>query len=563
MAERIDLPAMPKGEPEEQMEELYRYLYRMAEALNANLAEIGGADLTDEERQLMLSLTQADGTTRSGGGAAYDWESAKTLKSLIIKTATWVKNTLDSWRISLLGEYVAQGKFGKYVRNTSMDVEVTPTGTTQNFKFHEIIEDLKKYEVNAKNYIKTGYLRTEGGLPVYGVAVGKDVVSFSEDGTETYNDSNKVGEFTADGISFFRKNNGSLVKLAELLSSALKFYYAGSLRTQMDTDGVKFYNGSTLLAELLGTALKFYYSGSLRTQMDTDGIKFYNGSTMLAQLKSGELDFYQGGNLAMKLTSTRLGFYNSGTEYMYLSGGKLYVSGPFDLQTTNLEINSDTSMLIGKEYTSGYQTGAFTLAPGLLRFANGVNSFKVSANGGTVTETAAIMFSGSITPDSSHAGGGFTMHGMNFVMAKRSNQTADPWLIPYADQTCQIGSSSRRFANVYFKAIDTNTMVYDGISQRSSIEYKKKVRKAEGKAEQIDELNPVTFVYRNDPKERTHYGLIYEETLPVMPEICVEDDGVKGINYVELVPVLLKEIQDLRKRTAMLEKRVEELEGRE
>ena len=155
------------------------------------------------------------------------------------------------------------------------------------------------------------------------------------------------------------------------------------------------------------------------------------------------------------------------------------------------------------------------------------------------------------------------MHGMNFVLGKRSNQTADPWLIPYADQTCQIGSSSRRFANVYFKAIDTNTMVYDGISQRSSIEYKKKVRKAEGKAEQIDELNPVTFVYRNDPKERTHYGLIYEETLPVMPEICVEDDGVKGINYVELVPVLLKEIQDLRKRTAMLEKRVEELEGRE
>lgn len=547
MAERIDLPAMPKGEPEEQLEELYRYLYRMAEALNANLAEIGGADLTDEERKLMLSLTQADGTTRSGGGAAYDWESAETLKSLIIKTATWVKNTLDSWRISLLGEYVAQGKFGKYVRNTSMDVDVTPTGTTQNFKFHEIIEDLKKYEVNAKNYIKTGYLRTESGLPVYGVAVGKDIVTFAEDGTETYNDGNKVGEFTADGISFFRKNNGSLVKLAELL----------------------------------GTALKFYYGGSLRTQMDSDGVKFYNGSTLLAQLKSGELDFYQGGNLAMKLTSTRLGFYNSGTEYMYLSGGKMYVNGNFELNATNFLIDgSEGYMAIPRTIT----TAGLTFKA---LFEYGKNKVTPDANPGSTSFVYALTDS----PESS--AGSFKKYPGARMMVKDALYrvggaidlcaTMDVWTAYAAQPTTAfglypfdlgmsfgngaLGSDSWRWTFAWIEYINARKITAQTVTQTSSREVKHDIQDLPKMGAEIDQLRPVSFIYNDDETGKTQYGLIHEETVGIMPDICSgaegDDPKAKGINYISLVPVLLKEIQDLRKRTAMLEKRVEELEGRE
>lgn len=533
MAERIDLPAMPKGEPEEQLEELYRYLYRMAEALNANLAEIGGADLTDEERQLMLSLTQADGTTRSGGGAAYDWESAETLKSLIIKTATWVKNTLDSWRISLLGEYVAQGKFGKYVRNTSMDVDVTPAGTKQTFKFHEIIEDLKKYEVNAKNYIKTGYLRSEGGLPVYGVAVGKDIVTFAEDGTETYNDSNKVGEFTADGISFFRKNNGSLVKLAELLSSALKFYYAGSLRTQMDTDG----------------------------------IKFYNGNVMLAQLKAGELDFYQDGSLAMKLTSSRLGFYNSGTECMYISGGKIYTAGDMEIGSgkkitiggwtysstgAKWAIDSTHDFVIGSEDPWAAGRYCYRIIPGQYQLTFMHEYPQQSYPSNKLTHYAILEGCNDGWYDGIISGTESSRFNSDVLAAKR---------VAPADTSSKIGGS--RTNGGYFSAAYINTVHYYTLTQESSREVKQEIRKLPGMGEKLDALKPVSYAYNEDPEKRKRFGLIYEDTLPVMPEICVEDDGRKAINYVELVPVLLKEIQDLRKRMAVLEKRVEELEGRE
>ena len=217
MGERIDLPQTPQGTAEEQLRQMYSYLYRVAEALNHNLSEIGSMDLTDDERSIMQQITAEE---EGAEAAAYDWQGKESLKSLIIKTAAFVQNKLDAYRMNLLGEYVTEGKFGKYVRNTSLKVDVTPSGIQQDFTFEEVVQGLKNYTVNAKNYIKTGLLRTVGGLPVYGVAIGKDVVTFSQDGTETYNDGNKVAELTADELSFYQNGN----KVASYTGNRISFY---------------------------------------------------------------------------------------------------------------------------------------------------------------------------------------------------------------------------------------------------------------------------------------------------------------------------------------------------
>lgn len=70
----------------------------------------------------------------------------------------------------------------------------------------------------------------------------------------------------------------------------------------------------------------------------------------------------------------------------------------------------------------------------------------------------------------------------------------------------------------------------------------------------LDKLSPVSFVYNNDDEERMRFGLIYEDVIDVMPEICLVDEaGTKSLLYTELIPVFLKEIQELRKRVAILE----------
>ena len=222
MGKRIELPAQPSGNATEQLQKMYSYLYQVATTINANLDEIGGMEFTDDEMLIVNKILNPDDAEE--GTPSYNYKEAETLKSLIIKTANFVQQSLSEYRMNLLGEYVAEGKFGKYVRKTGLDVEITPEHIMQNYQLQEIIQGLKVYEINAKNYIKTGLLRTEQMLPVYGVAIGKDVVTFAEDGTETYNDGNKVAELTADALSFWHGGN----MIAKYTGGRISFYYGST-----------------------------------------------------------------------------------------------------------------------------------------------------------------------------------------------------------------------------------------------------------------------------------------------------------------------------------------------
>lgn len=75
----------------------------------------------------------------------------------------------------------------------------------------------------------------------------------------------------------------------------------------------------------------------------------------------------------------------------------------------------------------------------------------------------------------------------------------------------------------------------------------------------IDELIPVSYKYKGKPGQK-RFGLILEDTEKVLPEVCDIPEGryeCGGINYTDLIPLLLKEIQDLRKRVKTLEGKAE------
>lgn len=122
---------------------------------------------------------------------------------------------------------------------------------------------------------------------------------------------------------------------------------------------------------------------------------------------------------------------------------------------------------------------------------------------------------------------------------------------PQASVTAgHVGTQKHWFAYAYLYYIYYNTM-----TQMSSKDIKHNIKALPSVGEKLDKLNPVTFVYNNDPEEKTRHGLVYEDTVDVMPEICANNEGQKSINYIELIPMLLKEIQDLRKRVKELESR--------
>lgn len=58
-------------------------------------------------------------------------------------------------------------------------------------------------------------------------------------------------------------------------------------------------------------------------------------------------------------------------------------------------------------------------------------------------------------------------------------------------------------------------------------------------------MRPVTFRYRQDPQGIRQYGLIAEEVVNVFPELVTRgsDGAVESVQYHELVPMLLNELQ--------------------
>ena len=111
-----------------------------------------------------------------------------------------------------------------------------------------------------------------------------------------------------------------------------------------------------------------------------------------------------------------------------------------------------------------------------------------------------------------------------------------------------LGSTTHPWAKGYI------TDIYGTIRGTSSRAIKHNITEIKSNGEVLDKLAPITFIYNDDKENVQHSGLIYEDTVGVMPEICHDDGVTKSICYVELVPYLLKEIQDLRRRVKQLEK---------
>jgi len=120
-----------------------------------------------------------------------------------------------------------------------------------------------------------------------------------------------------------------------------------------------------------------------------------------------------------------------------------------------------------------------------------------------------------------------------------------------------IGSNEQPWDTVYVRKIFRTTE-----SSLSSRSLKKDITIVNDVGSVLDQLVPVTFRYNwekeNDP---VHHGLIYEDALEVMPDICdipTNDDKTPhqpGIKYSELITPMLREIQLLRKRVSELEKK--------
>src|SRR5262249_41618499 len=94
----------------------------------------------------------------------------------------------------------------------------------------------------------------------------------------------------------------------------------------------------------------------------------------------------------------------------------------------------------------------------------------------------------------------------------------------------------------------------------SSARYKRDIRDLRERSQGVYQLRPVTFHYKQDAPGVRQYGLVAEEVAKVYPEVVRRgaDGKIEGVEYQELIPMLLNEVQHQQQEIAELRVQNEE-----
>lgn len=122
-------------------------------------------------------------------------------------------------------------------------------------------------------------------------------------------------------------------------------------------------------------------------------------------------------------------------------------------------------------------------------------------------------------------------------------------LSPSADNTYTIGKNGARWSEVW---------ATNGTIQTSDIRLKKNIRRLNYGIATIMQLKPVSYNWKKQNDSKKRIGLIAQEVKKSIPEVVSGDEETEmlGMNYAELVPVLIKTIQEQQTKLAELKSRL-------
>jgi len=129
---------------------------------------------------------------------------------------------------------------------------------------------------------------------------------------------------------------------------------------------------------------------------------------------------------------------------------------------------------------------------------------------------------------------------------------------PVIHNSVRLGSSSFRWSEVWS---------VNGLNQSSDRRLKKEIKPVANGLDKVLGMNPVTYRWKQDDGH-THVGFIAQELEEVLPEVIRKGDSQKrgnndrtslaesdmyAVNYSEIIPVLVKAIQELSLKVKELE----------
>lgn len=102
---------------------------------------------------------------------------------------------------------------------------------------------------------------------------------------------------------------------------------------------------------------------------------------------------------------------------------------------------------------------------------------------------------------------------------------------------------------------NTQTSTYNDIEiktcfQTSDARFKQNIAKLQSTTNIVKALKPVSYKFKKqDETDKMDMGLIAQDLEKILPDLVIEDsEGKKLVNYIALIPILIKEVQTLQQR---------------
>jgi len=157
---------------------------------------------------------------------------------------------------------------------------------------------------------------------------------------------------------------------------------------------------------------------------------------------------------------------------------------------------------------------------------------------------------------------------MEYLLDQSAETMINNRFSPTVDNTYSLGSLTRRWSAVY---------AANGTIQTSDSTLKKNIEAIEYGLDEVLQLRPVSFDWIDaDPDQKTKLGFLAQDLLKVIPEVvkthdmvCVSEEPLKfevqkaeymGVFYSDIIPVLVKAMQEEDAKVEELEQKVEDQE---
>jgi len=230
----------------------------------------------------------------------------------------------------------------------------------------------------------------------------------------------------------------------------------------------------------------------------------------------------------------------------------------FNIQNTSNGGNSSTDIVATAD-NGTENSGYVDLGINSSNYNNGTSSLLNGANnaylyskgedfviGNASTSKSIIFFTGGDAPSNEK----FRVNSSGFVMTAKIASD----LIPAASNTYDLGSSSYRWKTVYS----------NNILNVSDARLKKNITNLNYGLYSIMKMHPVQYDWKDDSEKMKKIGFLAQELKKVIPEAVVGDETKEtlAVNYVEIIPVLVKAMQEQQKQIEELKNEVRKLSKR-